>query len=752
MHSEIFGASFFRPIALDLLLFFCYPITYMFPDLFKITPKWLSPSRMPSEKSKHVTVQLGVWTVVVKKSSAFTEWLPDITQWNKLLIRPHVHDKQKKSDVKDTASESEKSPNSNRLPLPTAYYLYRFVNEIYGLGPIYFCVDILMNVWWMIAGASSLYFTSRLLDSISLCLEKHELHAHSIAHALVGRILLAIMSRFLWRFGGDYSAILKDRVAFHFLAKAMHSSLKFDLQTAEDPEVKSKLDSSMHDIRHLHSPAWNAFEDLFEVLFGLLTICSELFLILSLARRDSSFTLAISLCLIQPCVLLINDSGLFSRSYASYCSNEHFSCMAALHELAYDKSFREDCLSGNLGDHIEKEFKKSRDALGDTCADIPYIQWWRKEPLIWGIVSDLSWNIPLLFFALRVIWNPQDMSITSLMIIQQTTQTVQATSSMLLHNLKKVSSHLRTIRNLYGLSETQNKMQDGDTPYPLKEEGNGAEIEFRNVSFLYPGTSKNVLSDVSFAIKPGQLVVIVGVNGSGKSSAIKLLGRLHDPTGGQILLDGRPLASYKLSDVRNAIAILRQDHPVFPLSLRANIMLGQPNSERTLSDEDVAAAIRQGGAERFVQKLANGAETVLNPVKTATTYFVGETDPALKAVVEEREKTTDLSGGETQRLSASRTFFRLMNGNIRLLAADEPTSALDPEGEYELFTRLREHSGGKTVIFITHRFGHLTKYADLILCMKDGRLVEQGTHDSLMATGGEYKKLHTVQSKAFVSE
>lgn len=153
------------------------------------------------------------------------------------------------------------------------------------------------------------------------------------------------------------------------------------------------------------------------------------------------------------------------------------------------------------------------------------------------------------------------------------------------------------------------------------------------------------------------MVVIVGVNGSGKSSTIKLLTRLFDPTEGEILLDGRPLPSYKLADVRRSTAILRQDHPVYPLSLRENITIGQP--EHAATDGEVKEAIRQGGSEWFVNKLAKGAETVLYPVKTTDAYFIGETDAGLKSVLEGMEKKTELSGGEMQRLAACVLFFVL---------------------------------------------------------------------------------------------
>jgi len=297
-------------------------------------------------------------------------------------------------------------------------------------------------------------------------------------------------------------------------------------------------------------------------------------------------------------------------------------------------------------------------------------------------------------------------------------------------------------------------MTDGDVSYPQDDNLNeskatGMELEFRNVCFKYPGTSKSVLEDISFKIKQGQMVVIVGVNGSGKSSTIKLFNRLYDPTEGEVLVDGLPLSSYKLKDVRRAMAILRQDHTSYPLSLRLNVALGCPDHE-VPTEEELQKALQAGGAESFVEKLPKKLDTVLNPVKMAKLRSKGDTAEEIKKVVEEREKVTNVSGGESQRLAAARTFMRLGGGGIRFLAVDEPTSALDPEGEYELFSKLREQGGGKTVVFITHRFGHLTKYADLILVLKDGRLVENGSHKELLEKDGEYKRLHDIQAQAFL--
>ncbi|KLO19087.1 P-loop containing nucleoside triphosphate hydrolase protein [Schizopora paradoxa] len=299
-------------------------------------------------------------------------------------------------------------------------------------------------------------------------------------------------------------------------------------------------------------------------------------------------------------------------------------------------------------------------------------------------------------------------------------------------------------------------MEDGHLSYPRVDdkwetESNGMELEFCNVGFKYPDTDRWVLKDVSFKIKLGQMVALVGVNGSGKSTAINLFNQIYDTTEGEILIDGLPIKSYRAKDVRSAMAILRQKHYSYPLSLGVNIALGCPDQHDTVTDEEIHEALEEGGADAFIKKLPEGVNTVLSPVRLSCFKDNGEENEELNEMVREKMKHTDVSGGESQRLAASRTFMRLKKGDIRFIAADEPTSALDAEGEMAFFERLKAQHGKKTVVFITHRFGHLTKYADLILVLKDGCLVESGSHDELVSNHGEYNKLYQAQAQAFLS-
>lgn len=252
---------------------------------------------------------------------------------------------------------------------------------------------------------------------------------------------------------------------------------------------------------------------------------------------------------------------------------------------------------------------------------------------------------------------------------------------------------------------------------------------------------------MSFSIKSGQLVVIVGPNGSGKSTLIKLLNRLYNHDSGDILIDGKDVTNYKISDLRKATADLSQETTLYPLSIGENIGIGDPSEVTNMTR--ITKAAEKGGSYEFISGLKDGFATIMDPVKTASMgYFNSSGNHPLKEIYEEWEKKVDSSGkyfgnlclvtcssssfrwrtAKACRVSfvapsnnwmliifSSRTFMRLQSDDIKCVTVDEPSSALDPQGEFELFQSLREAKGGKTMIFVTHRFGHLTKHADVIM-------------------------------------
>ncbi len=246
-------------------------------------------------------------------------------------------------------------------------------------------------------------------------------------------------------------------------------------------------------------------------------------------------------------------------------------------------------------------------------------------------------------------------------------------------------------------------------------------FEFRNVSFAYPGTTRRVLSDFNFTLAPGERIALIGENGQGKTTVVKLITRLYDPTEGQILLDGIDLRDYKLEDLHHEIGVIFQDFMRYEMTARENISVGRVESEH--SEEEIEAAAHKSLAESVIAKLPNGYDQMLG---------------------RRFEDGVELSGGEWQRVALARAYLR----DAQLLVLDEPTAALDARSELEVFERFAELTTGKMALLISHRFSTV-RMADRIVVLEGGRLVEEGTHPQLIALGGRYASMFEMQAASY---
>ncbi|KAF9267121.1 P-loop containing nucleoside triphosphate hydrolase protein [Marasmius fiardii PR-910] len=496
---------------------------------------------------------------------------------------------------------------------------------------------------------------------------------------------------------------------------------------------------------------WETVEstiDLFARITGLL---GQMGLVLSVARSGNYGIIFTLLCMAKPIITTLSTDSLWTRSRVIEATNENYLRMTALQELS-DKKYRHDILSGGIVQYIVQEFKKARSALGDTPVEEPEYQYNDlKFSQVVDILTELSGDLPMLFYAFLVLLRPSQLSLSTIATLQQSSTLLRWSFYEIYYEAGQFRHRLSDLQQLYDIQNMKKIVKDGDVPYPNeKESSQGMSFELKDVTFSYPGdNSKKALDGVSFRIAPGQLVAVVGANGSGKSTFINLLTRMYDVSSGQILVDGEDIRNLKVSDFRQATATLTQEHELFPLSIAENIGLGCP--EHVDDREGILDAARKGGCEALVKKLDSGYETILDPVTNQWFVMVDEADDedALQKAVKSLKKATDVSGGERQRLVAARTFMRFRSNKVKFVAVDEPSSALDPVGELELFNNLREARNGKTMLFVTHRFGPLTKYADQIICMKDGKVAEFGTHTELMAKKGEYYTMYNIQAKAF---
>ncbi|MBV9132796.1 MAG: ABC transporter ATP-binding protein, partial [Chloroflexi bacterium] len=337
---------------------------------------------------------------------------------------------------------------------------------------------------------------------------------------------------------------------------------------------------------------------------------------------------------------------------------------------------------------------------------------------VWSMLTVLTSGLTFLYVAFRTLGGT--ISVGGLTMYVQAADGVSNAFSTVLGALQSMYEHQLYLQTLFELLDFKPQVQAPEHPIAVRrpiEQG----IEFRNVTYTYEGKDQPAIDNVSFTIRKGETVAIVGHNGAGKTTLVKLLARLYDPQEGQILIDGHDVREYDPDALRNEFGVLFQDYVSYQFSARENIGVGR--IERLDDATAITDAATKSGASTVIEGLPQGYETVLGK------WFEGG---------------VNLSGGEWQKVALGRAFMR----EAQILILDEPSAALDARAEYELFSRLQELAHGRTAIFISHRFSTVRR-ADRILVFEEGRLIESGTHEELVALGGRYAELFNLQAASY---
>ena len=275
---------------------------------------------------------------------------------------------------------------------------------------------------------------------------------------------------------------------------------------------------------------------------------------------------------------------------------------------------------------------------------------------------------------------------------------------------------INNLRGFLEYEETIPEDQDGDMP-----EKEFRSIEFRKVSFSYK--DEQTIQDLSFVITKGQTAALVGHNGAGKTTIIKLLLRLYDPTSGTIFYNGRDIREYNLKAYRELFATTFQDFQMFGMTIKENVLMGRHYEKE---EELVIEALKKAGVYEKVSSLEKGIDTMM------TKEF--DEDGAV------------LSGGESQKIAVARTFVK----DAPMKIFDEPSSALDPIAEYELFQNIMKEGSDHTMLFISHRLSSV-KNCDKVFMLEKGHLIEEGTHSELMAANGSYAQMYKKQAMNYLA-
>jgi ATP-binding cassette subfamily B protein len=506
--------------------------------------------------------------------------------------------------------------------------------------------------------------------------------------------------------------LLQNSVSMRIQLMVMEKAATLDLAFYEDPASYDLLRRAQND--SISRPVL-MIATVFGLVQTLLTFATMIALLIVVSP-----VLAL-LALVSPIPAFIADTRYGWRGYnIARWGSRLMRRMNYLVSLVTTDSFAKEVKLFGLGGYFIERYRLIANAFYSSQRG----QLVRRylTGFAWGNLSTIATSVTYLYVALQAIAGR--LTLGDLTLYTQAAMSVQSSIQSILGGFSGMYEHNLYLNNLYELMAMQPSMpvpaKPAEVPQPLR-----GEIRFDNVSFAYPGADKNAVTDLSFTVKAGETLAVVGRNGAGKTTLFKLICRLYDPSGGRILIDGIDLRDFEPNQLRRQIGAMFQDYVDYQATAAENIGLG--NVPEIADRDAVVSASKQAGSDELIANLPEGYDTALGK------WF---------------DAGVNLSGGEWQKVALARAFMR---EDARILLLDEPTSALDAQAEYDLFERLHSLTHGRTAVYISHRFSTVRR-ADRIIFLEHGRLVEEGTHQELIRLDGRYARLFRMQAAAYTGE
>ena len=520
-------------------------------------------------------------------------------------------------------------------------------------------------------------------------------------------VTLAVLTAAFGRLIDYCDSLLADRYTHHVSIQVMRQAAQLDLTTYEDPIYYDRLERA-------RVQATDRLAMIQQM--GRLFLQSLTTLIFTGTLLYYSPWLVLLLCLgVVPSFI-----GETHFAFLGYAKN--FRQTPAKREMDYlrqvggSKEAAKELKLFNLSNYLTDRFAALSERIYVENVDLS------RRKLFWGGLLSMLGILGYYGSYAYVIWRAVNgqYSIGTFVFITAAIQQASSNLQQVFSTASGIADQALFLTDLIAFFDMKPTVQTKANALPAPRPVTRG-FEFRNVSFAYPGTERRVLKDFNFSLRPGERIALIGENGQGKTTIVKLITRLYDPTEGQILLDGVDLREYDLDDLHKEIGVIFQDFMRYEMTARENIAVGRIEIPHT--EEEIEHAAQKSLAEGVVRKLGSGYDQMLG---------------------RRFEGGVDLSGGEWQKIALARAYLR----DAQLLVLDEPTAALDAKSELEVFERFAELTTGKMALLISHRFSTV-RMADRIVVLEGGRLVEEGTHQQLIALGQRYAQMFEMQAASY---
>jgi len=558
---------------------------------------------------------------------------------------------------------------------------------------------------------SQLWVGKLIIDQVVRALQDrlqgHPVAPHRIWVYLAYEIALAVLSDLLSRAVNLSDSLLGDKFTNHVSLRLMEHANRLDLVSFEDPVFYDKLERARRQT--------TARLGMLGVIAGMGQQFITLLSLLAAVVSFSPWFLLLLVCAVIPAFLGETRFAMlaYSMLYRHTPERRELDYLRMLG--ASNQSAKEVKIFG-LGRHLAERSRRLFDRFYEENKALAIRR--AVTGSLLNLLPTAGYYGAYVLILIRTMAGA--MTVGSLTFVAGAFARSRSLIETLFSSLNNIAEQALYIKDLFDFFETQPSIVSVPNALPAPRPI-GSGFEFRDVSFSYPDAERQVLRRVSFRFDAGERIALIGENGAGKTTLVKLLARLYDPTGGAILLDGVDLREYDVDSLRGEIGVIFQDYMRYDMLVRENIGFGR--IEELADQPRVESAARKSLAAPLIAQFKLGYDQMLG---------------------RRFENGVDLSAGQWQKIALGRAYMR----DAQVLILDEPTASLDARAEYEVFLRFADLTRGRMAVLISHRFSTV-RMADRILVLADGELVEQGTHQQLVALGGRYAELFELQAAGY---